>query len=679
MELAVRRFARNILLIHLGLLALVLAMVFFASRAIRESAREQALRQAQSRQELLASQTARGVEGFYQSILSDLDLLPPTETSSDERALVNSLTSTFSRPAVAAARQAAKQLPTGPNGQRRTPPKMPITTRRGLLGPLLARQLEERADYLFLYKKDQNAAIDVSSKPEEGDPRSAPADSPEGRIVTAFSSFLKDVNAPAISPFQMVDGRGINLVCQPLPQVKDVVVAVVSVEKINQLYLQPLNGDPSRGGALLINNDLMTMAASRPDLVGVDLAHEPDPRFHDALDHFRDTNYQGWQVLDHRFTVGSESFEPAVVTAVPIDVPGKRWFVMVSSPLGDVDSVVSSLFHRIVGWAIFVVVAMSGILVSTAVQMIRSRVKLERFQHEVLTRELERARQIQQAWLPRTAPASRWLDIAAVNYPAQHISGDFYNWFDLPDGRTAVVIGDVTGHGMSAAFLMATTQLLVRSTMERMEDPGKCLAEVNRLLCTQAFNGQFVTMQLLVIDPTRRTIELATAGHPAPLLAEAVSNGQPTEKGTAANLPAVTAAPPTNTLAFRPLKLEPQLVLGVEADTTYDTEHFTLPVGATLLLYTDGAADVQAPDGRRFGNDGLRRSLSPTPGRHNGEPHPSDKPADARALLETVVRAVNDFRGTEALGDDLTLVAVRVAGSPRPAPAAKRAATMALP
>ena len=125
--------------------------------------------------------------------------------------------------------------------------------------------------------------------------------------------------------------------------------------------------------------------------------------------------------------------------------------------------------------------------------------------------------------------------------PRAHISGDFYNFFELPDGRTAVVIGDVTGHGMSAAFLMATTQLLVRSTMERMEDPGKCLAEVNRLLCTQAFNGQFVTMQLLVIDPSRRTIELATAGHPAPLLAEAASIGQTSEMGTSTNLPVVSA------------------------------------------------------------------------------------------------------------------------------------------
>ena len=696
MELAVRRFARNILLIHLGLLALVLAMVFFASRAIRDSAREQALHQAQSRQELLANQTARGIEGFYQSILSDLDLLPPAESPAEAAALVSGVPGLRARLGI--------NKPGGKGTSTRPfqgPGSKPLTNangqpRRNILGPLLARQLGERVDYLFVYNKragsGQSPIVDVahSDNPSEISSTVANAtDSAEQHIVAAYGPWLKTVDAPSISPFQMVDGHGVNLVCHPLINQHLIIVAVVYVEKIDQEYLRPLNEDPATGGAFLINSERVTLAASRPDLVGLDLSKEPDAQFKEAIESFRhetgepnhetadsihdsDVSFQGSRVLEHRFNLGSESFEPAVMTAVPIQVAGKRWFVLVSSPLADVDSVVQNLFHRIVGWAAFVVVAMSGILVSTAVQMIRGRMKLERVQHEVLTRELERARQIQQAWLPRAAPASRWLDIAAVNYPAQHISGDFYNWFDLPDGRTAVVIGDVTGHGMSAAFLMATTQLLVRATMERVEDPGKCLAEVNRLLCTQAFNGQFVTMQLLVIDPSRRTIELATAGHPAPFLAEPVSNGPTGDKG---GLSAVSGAPAP--LAFKALKLEPQLVLGVESDTTYDTERFSLPVGATLLLYTDGAADVQAPDGRRFGNDGLRQSLSPIPGRHNGDGQSLDKPADARALLETVVRAVNHFRGSEALGDDLTLVAVRIAGIPRPA--AKRATTMALP
>ena len=68
------------------------------------------------------------------------------------------------------------------------------------------------------------------------------------------------------------------------------------------------------------------------------------------------------------------------------------------------------------------------------------------------------------------------------------------------DARDVVTIGDVTGHGISAAFLMSTTQLMVRTVMMRVGDPGKCLEEVNGHLCVQVFNGQFVTMLICVID-----------------------------------------------------------------------------------------------------------------------------------------------------------------------------------
>src|SRR5829696_4816037 len=76
MEQAVRRFARNVLLVHLAALCVVLVSVFFASRGIERAARDQAMRQAQARQQLLAQQTARGIENYYHAILSDMDLLP---------------------------------------------------------------------------------------------------------------------------------------------------------------------------------------------------------------------------------------------------------------------------------------------------------------------------------------------------------------------------------------------------------------------------------------------------------------------------------------------------------------------------------------------------------------------------------------------------------------------------
>jgi sigma-B regulation protein RsbU (phosphoserine phosphatase) len=255
----------------------------------------------------------------------------------------------------------------------------------------------------------------------------------------------------------------------------------------------------------------------------------------------------------------------------------------------------------------------------------------------MLTRELDQARLIQLAWLPQK-PLARWeIDVAAVNRPANHISGDFYNWFDLPDGRTAVVIGDVTGHGMSAAFLMATAQLLVRNTLPVVRDPGRCLEEVNRQLCVQVFNGQFVTMQILVFDPEARTAEIATAGHPAPLLCGPGG-------------------------CFEPVALEPQLVLGVEPDAVIPTETFRLPPDATLLLYTDGVTDLESADGRRLYLTGLREQVGGGGG-------------SASDLVDGLMTTLDQYRGARDIGDDLTVVVVRFQSQP----AAEASAEPAIP
>jgi sigma-B regulation protein RsbU (phosphoserine phosphatase) len=217
-----------------------------------------------------------------------------------------------------------------------------------------------------------------------------------------------------------------------------------------------------------------------------------------------------------------------------------------------------------------------------------------------------------------------------LNRPATHISGDFYNFFELPDGRTAVVIGDVTGHGTAAAFLMATTQLLIRNTLPRYCDPGPCLEDVNQQLTNQVFNGQFVTMQILVIDPRNGDVAIATAGHPAPLF----SDGD----------------------LFHSVKLESQLVAGLDPQMHYPTEKFRLRPGSSLLLYTDGVVDTEDPAGNFLRLDGLKRGLK--------------GPVDtAEVLLQRAVTAVNTFRRGQDLRDDLTMVAIHLLPKPRLVPA----------
>ena len=244
-----------------------------------------------------------------------------------------------------------------------------------------------------------------------------------------------------------------------------------------------------------------------------------DPELAASIQRFVTAGEAGSLVVPVAMRVGPVVVPPRILALEPVKgLPGGRWAAIIMSPLSETDAVVSGLFMHAMWWSVFVVVSMTGILVLTSVTMIRGRMKLERMRHDILTRELSEARDIQLAWLPDAAQPPAGLLVAAVNLPANHISGDFYDWFTLEDGRVAMTIGDVTGHGMSAAFLMATTQLLVRNTMGRISDPGQCLGEVNRQLCTQAFRGQFVTMALLVLDPEEGTIEMSAAGHPPPLV-----------------------------------------------------------------------------------------------------------------------------------------------------------------
>ncbi|MDB5327958.1 MAG: serine/threonine protein phosphatase, partial [Phycisphaerales bacterium] len=230
-------------------------------------------------------------------------------------------------------------------------------------------------------------------------------------------------------------------------------------------------------------------------------------------------------------------------------------------------------------------------------------------------------------WLPAPQFDGPHVTIAAENKPALHISGDFYNWFELPRGeddrshKTVVVIGDVSGHGLPAAFLMATTQLLVRNTMPRLRDPGACLAEINRQLCTLVYNGQFVTMMILVIDHDNAGLEIASAGHHAPLRRR---------DGEVECLP-----------------IDPQLVVGVDDSVEYQTQRFRTRPGDTFLLFTDGAIEMTNPAGEQFRIERLHQAFATA----------GDTP---RGLVADINRTLETFRGGTDAEDDLTILAAQV-------------------
>lgn len=615
MQRDVKKFAARILISHLALLALVLAVVFVASRQVYNSAREQTLKQAEERQELLANQTARGIENFYDAILADLRLFSPQEGDEGDP---------DTRPSATAEPSAGFNLLRPPDAQRVG--ARSFAGRRGanLAVQLLTQQLQGRSHLFWIERQDEY----WDSHPLNG----AESSPMERDIIDQLHSWLTTIRKPTISGFYKPypDQGGMNLVVAPAGRrgaISSLLVAAVGTRPIQREFLDQL----SRNGAVnayLFDQDMTVMAASQPDVVGVRTEMNEDPHLAPMIAGFRAAGYRGVGEMRKSFRIGSQHFAPSMLTAEPIQVLDKQWYLLVVSPLSDVDAIVRGLFKRAVFWAAFVAIAMAAILVSTAAQLIRGRMRLERERHEMLQSELHQARQIQLAWLPdKTRITASGLDIASINRPASHISGDFYNFFDLPDGRTAVVIGDVTGHGISAAFLMATAQLLVRSTLPRVLDPGRCLEEVNRQLCMQVFNGQFVTMLILVIDAAGRQIEAGIAGHPPPLLDE----GQ----------------------GLASVALEPQLVLGVERNATYRTQQFSIAPGSSLLLYTDGVVEAQNAAGQRLRLDGLRKALVG-----------SDR--SASTLVDATLAAVNSFRKGSELNDDLTLVAVHLQPSQSP-------------
>jgi serine phosphatase RsbU (regulator of sigma subunit) len=609
MEYAARQFARRVLLAHASLLLVVLLAVGLAAKYLYHSARQQVITQAQATQNLLAVQTATGIDHYYESIINVLNLLDPNEA-----------------PPPATQPGRPNQGPGLRPGNRPPGEQMP-NRRRNLENNFLAgffnrvaqgvwEQIKDKSSMMFFVDAmDDMRVARVIGKDE--DDHTDPAD-----VVKTASKFLADTlesRKKAISPFYPNISGGAHLVVVPR-QGGLILVAVLPVENVERKLLDLVNRSETTG-TMLVDDQGTFISSSFPGVRGKSIDDLSDPEIRATARRHMANGTGNADLIEIPLKIGDVQLKRAMVTIKPLKIlSNKTWFVIISSDLNDVDKLVMPIFRDAMTWAIVLTVAVVGILISTAVQMIRTRLKLERAQMDLINKELAQARQIQLNWLPDAPLSLRGIEIAAVNQPASHVSGDFYNWFELPDGRIVVTIGDVTGHGMSAAFLMATTQLLVRTTMPRITDPGQCMEEVNRQLCTQVFNGQFVTMMIAVLDLDTRTIEIASAGHPAPMLCD--NDGA------------------------RALDLDPQLVLGVEESVEYPTQRYPLNPGARLLFYTDGVPDAESADGKRFTAARIQQSLA-------------CRLTSPKSMLDTVMQSIDQFRIGRDLSDDLTLVAIQ--------------------
>jgi serine phosphatase RsbU (regulator of sigma subunit) len=219
----------------------------------------------------------------------------------------------------------------------------------------------------------------------------------------------------------------------------------------------------------------------------------------------------------------------------------------------------------------------------------------------------------------------RWLDspgwdLAFTWRAARQVAGDFYDFFELPDGRLGLVIADVADKGMPAALFMALTRTLLRAASLEETSPAEVMARVNDLLVPDAHAGMFVTAIYAVLSLETGELRYANAGHNLPLLQRhRTQELEQFERGG--------------------------MALGVMEGIRLEEHSVFMEPGDYLIAYTDGITEAFSAKGDIYGIERLWGTIQ-----NVGE---TDR---AQVILDTIVDSVLDFVGDIALSDDLTLV-----------------------
>src|SRR5215211_6492104 len=202
-------------------------------------------------------------------------------------------------------------------------------------------------------------------------------------------------------------------------------------------------------------------------------------------------------------------------------------------------------------------------------------------QRELVEQELEVARSIQQASLPKEVPTLEGWQITPLYRPACEVGGDFYDFHFPSEGRVGLVVGDATGKGVPAALVMSTTCGMLQAVSQTLDSssPGEVLEQVNETLWARIPSNMFVTCFYAILDPKYGTLKYANAGHDLPYL----------WRGGNAHELRATGMP-----------------LGLMPWMSYEQKEIELDCGQGVFFYSDGLVEAHDPEGQMFGFPRLR-------------------------------------------------------------------------
>jgi serine phosphatase RsbU (regulator of sigma subunit) len=244
-------------------------------------------------------------------------------------------------------------------------------------------------------------------------------------------------------------------------------------------------------------------------------------------------------------------------------------------------------------------------------------------ERERIRRELELGRQIQRDMLPGAPWQRESIQIAGLMVPALEVGGDFFNYFELPGGQLALMVGDVSGKGVGAALHMAHLQASLRTRLALGQDLADLVVELDRNATYSSPVSMYATLFVGVFDPRTRLLRYVNAGHNPPVVRR--SDGR-LDRLVSSGLP-----------------------VGLLAGNPYAERRVTLDRGSLILFYTDGCVDVENGAGVPFGTDALEQALRQS----------SVESADG--VLRELHTAIQCFRGQRDPLDDVTMMVASIA------------------
>jgi phosphoserine phosphatase RsbU/P len=249
-------------------------------------------------------------------------------------------------------------------------------------------------------------------------------------------------------------------------------------------------------------------------------------------------------------------------------------------------------------------------------------------EREKMRQSMELAREVQQNLLPRGAPQQKGLDIAGRSIYCDQTGGDYFDFLEVGppgDNTIGLVVGDVSGHGVPAALLMATARALMRQRSLLPGGPAQVINDVNMHLSRDVEDsGQFMTLFYLVIDPVHRSLQWVRAGHEPAVLYDPFRDVFEELRGSG-------------------------VALGIDENWKYREEcRSGLLSGEVILIGTDGIWESRNSEGRMFGKEALLDLI-----RKNAA-------ASAEEILGAIIDSVKHFQQDIEPKDDITLVVAKI-------------------